>query len=187
MPNMPKFRLFSSGLLAVVLLSVLLTACAYPQPGVATDSQEQPAQIDELSGSSPVLPPGSYSTMLKPIDFNFEYIAALPALRNYFGLWVLQLTNQSRFSLNLNNHQVVEGEYQFSSDQIYFNNSSEWPSLCADDQEEAATVAIYNWRLEGQNLELSGSHLVCSVKDLVFSQVLEFSAPPKNLDFGIIP
>lgn len=173
---MTKLKLFGVSLLVEVLLSILLTACAYPQQGLGTGNQDQPAQIEnELPDSYPLLPLVSYSTMLKPQDFHFAYIAALPALRNYFGLWVLRLTDHNRFSLSLNNHQVVEGEYQVNFHEIYFNNNSPWPSLCADNQEEEITAAIYNWQLNGQNLELSGSHLVCSVKDLVFSQQLGFS------------
>lgn len=173
---MTKLRPFNSSLLAMVLLSLLLTACGQTsriEPAGETESADQ--TVKETSSDFVALPLGSYSTLLKAKDFNPEYIEAVPTLHNYLGLWELKLTDQSNFSLDLNNQKIVEGEYQLTSDQIYFNNSSSWPFLCSDNQEEASTAAIYRWRLDGKELELMGTNQACSVKDLIFSQLLQLS------------
>ena len=173
---MTKLKLINGGLLAVALLSFLLTACGQTtriEPAIETESPDQ--TVKETSSDFPTLPLGSYSTMLKAKDFNPEYIEAVPTLRNYLGLWELKLADQNHFSLDLNNQEMVEGVYQLTTDQIYFDNNSKWPSLCTDNQEEDSTEAIYRWRLEDQELELMGTDAECSVKDLVFSQLLQLS------------
>ena len=38
-----------------------------------------------------------------------------------------------------------------------------------------AKISKYRWRLEGKELELMGTNAECSIKDLVFSQLLQLS------------
>lgn len=132
-----------------------------------------PTSSVQSSNDLATLPLGSYSTVLKARDFHPEFGADAPALRNYFGLWELKLAEQNRFSLVLNNQALAEGDYQLSPDQIYFNASASWPSICEDNPE--TTTAVYSWRLEGTTLALSGKDTACSVKGLVFSHLLDLS------------
>jgi hypothetical protein len=169
------------GLAGLILATLLLAACGQtnlnsPQPSNNSASLQAASAV---SGDTPGISPATYSTILKPRDFQPQFIEAAPILKNYFGRWELKFTDANRFELALNNRLMVEGDYQLTTDQIYFNSSTSWPSLCPDNQDqeispETATGA-YRWSLDGTSLQFFGTDTPCSVRGLVFSHTWELT------------
>lgn len=174
---MPKNKYVNPALLILIVISLLLTACGQTRgkfPAVI-DSPTSFQTSSQNATDLPTLPAGSYRTILKAKDFHPEFIEALPTLPNYFGQWELKIDEQNHFSLNLKNQVMVEGDYEYRFDQIYFNTSTNWPSLCPGNSVDESQTAVYQWHFENKILDLTGKDTTCSVRGLVFSNLLALS------------